>query len=151
MFDYKHIFYSDVKSIANPSTNPPPFGADNGPGFGWNDINVYKFGVDWRYSPLWTFRAGYSYNDSPLNSRDIMMSILAPAVVQHHITGGLKYRWSSNMDVEFSAMYAPENTLKGTTPASYGAQPVEVRMYEVEAMAGIVYHWNGRQALEPLK
>ncbi len=151
MFDYKHIFYSDVKSIANPSTNPPPFGADNGPGFGWHDINVYKFGVDWRYSPLWTFRAGYSYNDSPLNTRDIMMSILAPAVVQHHITGGLKYRWSSNMDVELSAMYAPENTLKGTTPTSYGAQPIEVRMYEVEAMAGIVYHWNGRQELEPLK
>ena len=118
MFDYKRIFYSDVASIANPSTNNALLGANNGPGFGWNDINVYKFGVDWRYSPLWTFRAGYSYNDSPLNARDIMMNILAPAVVQHHITGGLKYRWSDSMDVEFSAMYAPDTSLKGTTPAN---------------------------------
>ena len=48
-------------------------------------------------------------------------------------------------------MYAPDDTIKGTTPSSYGAQPVEVRMHEVEALAGIVYHWNGRQELEPLK
>jgi long-chain fatty acid transport protein len=155
MADYKHIFYSDVASIANPSPqNPmtdPLLGSSNGPGFGWHDINVYKFGVDWRYNPLWTFRAGYSYNDSPLDKRDIMMHILAPATVQHHITGGLKYRWSDNMDVEFSAMYAPEKSLSGNAPAMFGGQPIEVRMYEVEALAGIVYHWNGRRELEPLK
>ena len=157
MADYKRIFYSDVASIANPSTNQALFGASNGPGFGWRDINVYKFGVDWRYSPLWTFRAGYSYNDSPLNSRDMMLNILAPATVQHHITGGFKYRWSDNMDVEFSAMYAPDGSLKGTgaaipTPGgTFGGQPIEIGMHEVEAMMGIVYHWNGRRELEPLK
>jgi long-chain fatty acid transport protein len=155
MADYKHIFYSDVASIANPSPqNPmtdPLLGSSNGPGFGWHDINVYKFGVNWRYNPLWTFRAGYSYNDSPLDKRDIMMHILAPATVQHHITGGLKYRWSDNMDVEFSAMYAPEKSISGNAPAMFGGQPIEVRMYEVEALAGIVYHWNGRRDLEPLK
>ena len=157
MADYKHIFYSDVASIANPSTNQALFGASNGPGFGWHDINVYKFGVDWRYSPLWTFRAGYSYNDSPLNSRDMMLNILAPATVQHHITGGFKYRWSDNMDVEFSAMYAPDGTLKGTGAAisvpgaTFGGQPIEIGMHEVEAMMGIVYHWNGRRELESLK
>ena len=55
------------------------------------------------------------------------------------------------MDVELSAMYAPENSLKGTHLRRFGGQPIEVRMYEVEAMAGIVYHWNGRRELEPLK
>jgi len=151
MADYKHIFYSDVASIANPSTNQAPFGSSNGPGFGWHDINVYKFGVDWRYNPLWTLRAGYSYNDSPLDKRDIMMHILTPATVQHHITGGVKYRWSDNMDVEFSAMYAPEKSFSGDAPAAFGGQHIDVRMYEVEALAGIVYHWNGRRELEPLK
>ena len=74
-----------------------------------------------------------------------------PATVQHHITGGVKYRWSDNMDVEFSAMYAPEKSFSGDAPAAFGGQHIDVRMYEVEALAGIVYHWNGRRELEPLK
>ena len=89
------------------------FGASNGPGFGWRDINVYKIGAEWRYDPRWTLRAGYSYNDNPISSRDVMMNILAPGVIQNHITGGFKYRWSDNLDLEFSAMYAPERTAEG--------------------------------------
>ncbi len=163
MLDYKHIFYSDIPAIANPSTNMAQFGANNGPGFGWSDINVYKIGVDWRYDPRWTFRIGYSYNDASLNSRDIMLDILAPATVQNHITGGFKYAWSQNLDLEFSGMYAPDASLKGTgslitvptggTPptVSFGGQSIEVSLQEFQVVAGIVYHWNGRQELEPLK
>jgi long-subunit fatty acid transport protein len=80
-----------------------------------------------------------------------MFAILAPATTQHHITGGVKYRWSENMDVEASLMYAPETSISGTTPAAFGGQTVEAKMYQVEAMMGIVYHWNGRRELEPLK
>jgi long-chain fatty acid transport protein len=152
MFDYKRIFYSDVAAIANPSTNlflPAPLGADNGPGFGWHDINVFKFGVEWQYNPRWTLRAGYSYNDNPVSRRDAMFNILAPGVVQHHITGGLKYKWSEKLDIELSAMYAPENTVSGVNLTS--SQPIEIRMHQYEGTVGIVYHWDGRRELEPYK
>ncbi len=151
MLDYKRIFYSDVASIGDPSTNNAQFGASNGPGFGWRDINVYKIGAEWRYDPRWTLRAGYSYNDNPITSRDVMLNILAPGVIQNHITGGFKYRWSDSLDLEMSAMYAPENTVKGTTLPNFPAQPIEISMHEFQTVAGIVYHWNGRQELEPLK
>lgn len=154
MLDYKRIFYSDVASVGDPSTNlllGIPFGASNGPGFGWRDINVYKIGAEWRYDPRWTLRAGYSYNDNPISSRDVMLNILAPGVVQNHITGGFKYRWSDSLDLEMSAMYAPESTVKGTTLAGFPSQPIQISMQEFETVMGIVYHWNGRQELEPLK
>lgn len=164
MADYKRIFYSDISAIADPSTNlflGLPLGASSGPGFGWNDINVYKLGVQWQYDPRLTLRAGYSYNDSPLNKRDVMFDILAPATVQHHITGGFKYAWSEKLDLEFSAMYAPDAVLKGTGlvlpcgPACgnnyVGGQPIKVSLEEFQTVFGIVYHWNGRQELEPLK
>lgn len=154
MLDYKHIFYHEIESVGNPSPQmfaPNVLGTSNGPGFGWNDINVYKIGVQWQYDPRWTFRAGYSYNDSPLNTRDIMFNILAPATVQHHITGGVKYAWSQNLDLEFSAMYAPDGVLKGNAPAQFGGQPIEFSMDQVAVLGGIIYHWNGRQELEPLK
>ena len=95
MFDYKHIFYSDVNSIANPSTNPSVLSVRTTVLVLAGTISTCTSSA-WigATARLWTFRAGYSYNDSPLNTRDIMMRILAPATVQHHITGGFKYRWS---------------------------------------------------------
>ncbi|MDJ0447251.1 hypothetical protein [Methylocystis sp. JR02] len=36
-------------------------------------------------------RLGYSYNNNPINSRDVTLNILAPAVTKHHISGGLSY------------------------------------------------------------
>jgi long-chain fatty acid transport protein len=158
MLDYKHIFYGDIASIANPSTNQAPLGASNGPGFGWSDIDIVKFGVEWRYDPAWTFRAGYSYNTSPLSSRDVMFNILAPATPQNHITGGFKYAWSEKIDIELSAMYAPNGSVKGNAlslPCGLGcftaAQPIELDMEQYEATIGIVYHFDGRRELEPLK
>ncbi len=153
MLDYKRIFYSGVASIGDPSTNlllGIPLGAANGPGFGWSDINVYKLGVEWRYDPRWTFRAGYSYNDQPISSRDVMFNILAPGVVQNHITGGFKYAYSEKIDLEFAAMYAPETTVKGLDIAGTG-QPISISMYQVETTLGLVYHFDGRHDLEPLK
>ncbi|MGO9174438.1 MAG: OmpP1/FadL family transporter [Rhodomicrobium sp.] len=155
MLDYKHIFYSDIPSIANTVANFTSlgqlFGSSNGPGFGWQDINVYKLGVEWRYDPQWTFRAGYSYNDQVIPSSQVMLNILAPGVVQNHITGGFKYAWSEKIDLEFAAMYAPETTVKGTAPAGFGSQPISLSMYQVETTLGIVYHFDGRRELEPLK
>lgn len=33
-FDYAHIFYNSINSIANPGSRPFTMGSDNGPGFG---------------------------------------------------------------------------------------------------------------------
>ncbi len=155
MLDYKHIFYSDIAAIANPSTNNPPLGASNGPGFGWSDIDVVKLGVEWRYDPFWTFRAGYSYNTAAISSRDVMFNILAPAVPQNHITGGFKYAWSEKLDIELSAAYVPNGSVKGSS-LTFGnpglaVQPIEIDMEQYEATIGIVYHFDGRRELEPLK
>jgi len=164
MLDYKHIFYSDIPAIANPSTNfltgcipgasggtgSGCLGGSNGTGFGWQDINVYKLGVEWRYDPQWTFRAGYSYNDQPILPRDVMFNILAPGVVQNHITAGFKYAYSDKIDLEFAAMYAPDTTVKGIDVGGLG-QPISISMYQVETTLGIVYHFDGRRELESLK
>ncbi|MGB0087165.1 MAG: outer membrane protein transport protein [Rhodomicrobiaceae bacterium] len=163
MFDYKHIFYSDVASIANPQSNifncnplvsPPSgpgcLGNDNGAGFGWHDIDIFKVGIEWQADDRWTWRAGYSYNESPIKSADVTFNILAPGVVQHHITGGFKYKWSDDLDLEMAAVYVPESSVSGTNPFGAG-QPVEIRMHQYEATLGAVWHLGGEKELEPLK
>jgi long-chain fatty acid transport protein len=147
--DYKHIWYSSIASIANPSTNPAQLGTDNGRGFGWKDIDIVKLGAEWRTSPDLTLRAGYAYNTSPIEPRDVMFNILAPAVVQHHITGGLEYSWDKFQSLELSGAYVPEGHVSGTELAGFGnpAHDIELNMHQWEVTVGYKYKFGDAPAL----
>ena len=115
--DYQHIGYSGVASIANPSSNAliAPLGAANGAGFGWTDVNAWKLGVQWQASPVLTMRAGLNVGDNPVQSRDVSFNILAPGVVTTHYTVGGTYAMSPTTEVTMSYMYAPSNSVSGSS------------------------------------
>ena len=116
--DYQHIGYSGVASIANPSSNTPTIaylGASNGAGFGWSDVNAWKLGVQWQASAALTLRAGLNVGDNPVQSRDVTFNILAPGVVTTHYTVGGTYALSPTTEVTMSYMYAPSNSVSGTS------------------------------------
>ncbi len=163
MFDYKHIWYSKVASISNSSTNvetcapfsggPTCLGGSNGPGFGWSDVNVFKFGLEYRMNPALTLRAGYSYNTAPIKSADAMFNIIAPAVVQHHITGGLEYKYNANWSLELAGAYVPREHLSGNELA-IGNPPhtVDISMSQWEVTAGVKYKFGAPEpAYAPMK
>jgi long-chain fatty acid transport protein len=114
-FDYERIKYSDVRSVNNPSTNQAPLGADNGPGFGWQDINVYRLGVQYRINPTWAVRAGYNRSDNPITSRDVTFNIIAPGVVQNHVTLGFTYTINPTSELSMAYGHAFENEVSGSS------------------------------------
>jgi long-chain fatty acid transport protein len=146
MLDYKRIWFSSIASVGNPTTNffTAQFGADNGAGFGVKDVDVIKFGLEWRQSQRLTLRAGYSYNTAPIGSRDADLNIMTLGVVQHHITGGLKYQLTSNIDLELAAMYAPHASISGVELGAPLRQ-VEIEMSQFEFTAGLVYRFGNGQ------
>lgn len=164
MFDYKHIWYSKVASIANSSTNigacalaggPPNdlcLGGANGPGFGWSDVNVFKFGVEYRMNPALTLRAGYSYNTNPIDSADVMFNIIAPAVVRHHITAGLEYKYNANWSLELAGAYVPRSHTSGSELAVVAnpAHNIDISMEQWEITAGVKYKFGAPEPA-PLK
>ncbi len=113
--DFQHIAYSDVKSIANSSKNSGALGTDNGRGFGWSDMDVAKLGIEYKYNPKMTLRFGYSHADSPIQARDVTFNILAPAVVEDHITVGMTYVLDKDSDLTVSYAHALENSLSGAS------------------------------------
>ena len=113
--DYARINYSGVPSIANPSSNQAPLGAANGPGFGWTDVNVWKVGVQWQASPVWTLRAGFNIGDNPVQSRDVSFNIIAPGVITKHYTLGATYALTPKTELSFAYMYAPSNSVSGAS------------------------------------
>ena len=145
-FDYKHIFYSGVGSVGNAGTIPPLLGSIGGPGFGWRDVNVFTISGEWRATPTFTLRAGYAYNTQPIPSTDIVFNILAPAVVQNHISAGFSYNFLPNQSIDFGAIFAPRQTVSGAVPTSLGGGEVNLSLWEFEATVGYTYKFGAPAA-----
>jgi long-chain fatty acid transport protein len=126
-FDYMRINYSEVASVGNPSTNQAQLGASNGPGFGWKDINVYKFGVAWQAAQAVVVRAGYNHGDNPITGRDVTFNILAPGVIQNHYTLGATFSLNPGSEVTLAAMHARKNSVTG--PSMFGGTE-KISMYQ---------------------
>jgi long-chain fatty acid transport protein len=145
--DYGRINYSGVPSIANPSTNAmtSQLGAASGAGFGWTDINIWKLGVQWQASQQWTLRGGINVGDNPLQSRDVTFNILAPGVITRHLTLGGTYAVSPTSEVSVSYMYAPENSVTGSSlynalmgPGAGGNETVRMKQQAI----GVQFGWR---------
>lgn len=113
--DYKRINYSEIASIGNPSTNQAPLGSAGGPGFGWQDVDVWKFGAEFQASPVLTLRAGYGKSDNPILARDVTFNILAPGVVEDHYTLGFTYALDQTSEISGSYMHAKRNSVTGAS------------------------------------
>jgi long-chain fatty acid transport protein len=155
--DYQRIKYSGVRSVANPIL-PAAYicygsgtdlatgaclGQDGGSGFGWQDMDVWKLGAEYKYNSQWTFRAGYSHTDQPIPSQDVEFNIIAPAVVEDHVTLGFTYTRANGDEVTAAYMHAFQNSVSG--PSVFfngvpGANVDTIKMYENSL--GIQYSWK---------
>ncbi|MEW6704584.1 MAG: outer membrane protein transport protein [Pseudomonadota bacterium] len=111
--DWQRINYSKVAAVGNPSTAQAPLGADNGPGFGWRDIDVLKLGVAWKMSDGLTLRAGVNHGRNPITSRDSTFNILAPGVMTTHYTLGFTLAADRHNLVTGALMVAPRQEVTG--------------------------------------
>lgn len=135
LFDYRYIWYSQVKSVGNPFDSPGLLGADDGRGFGWRNTPIVKFGAQWEVDDKWTLRAGYSYTKQPIRSTEMLFNILAPGVIEHHFTGGVSYKVDENNIAHFGALFAPTSKVSGAN-AFNPAQGITLQMYQFEASVG---------------
>lgn len=72
-----------------------------------------------------------------------MINVLAPGVIQHHITGGAQWKVNDRWDLELAAMYAPKANVRGTELPLFGPTPaLEISMYQFEITAGIKYRFG---------
>ncbi|WP_395647794.1 OmpP1/FadL family transporter [Terricaulis sp.] len=149
-FDIKRINFSEIDSVGDPlsrlTVSGIPFGADNGPGFGWDDITSYKIGVDWRVSPAWTLRAGVDFNGQPIAADQTFLNILAPGVVENQYTVGATWALSEHVELTGYALYAPRVTVHGRNSIPPGAPPGfgggEANISLAESAFGLAIGWR---------
>jgi long-chain fatty acid transport protein len=155
-FDVEYTQFSEVASVGNPLANifscptagqggtdvESCLGGANGAGFGWEDMTTYKLGMEWMSSDAYTWRFGYSYGKQPIQSADVLFNILAPGVMEQHLTVGLTGHRANGGDWTLSFMYAPENTVSGANvfdgPPNL-AQTIDIKMSQFEIEFAFVW------------
>lgn len=137
--DVQHIMYSEIAAIANPIDLSTQLGDDNGSGFGWDDMTIFKLGAQWQYNPTLTLRGGISYGEQPIPADQVMFNIIAPAVMETHLTAGFTKQLDKDSSFSVAGMWAPENSQSGTSP--FG-QPIEITMQQFEVEVSYGKTWN---------
>jgi len=143
--DVQRINYSDVDSVGNSVNNlfagGQQLGSKNGPGFAWKDVTAVKVGASYAWNENLTVRAGYNHASQPIRSSETLFNILAPGIVQDHVTLGASYVLPNQSELSFSYMHAFEEKVKGSgsIPFIPGAE-ANLKMYEDSL--GIAYGWK---------
>jgi len=135
--DAKFVAYSAAKGFEEKGYN-----ADGSvKGFGWEDITVVAAGVQFKASERITLRGGYNYSGNPIPDEQSMFNIPAPAVVQHHITGGLGFAITKGVELNIAAYKALENSIEGAMyrPTAVPNTSVKSAMSETSLLVGFTF------------
>src|SRR5574340_449887 len=133
--DVLRINYNDIASVGNlgPGLNPPggllgipamdtaatlgpcptnPYclGNDEGMGFGWENMTIYKLGMQYGVNQRPQVRAGFNYGETPIRNDQLAFNIAAPATVEKHYSVGFTYKANENLEVTGTYMYAASNS-----------------------------------------
>lgn len=140
--DYQRTNYTGIPSVSDPSTNRSQLGSANGPGFGWQDVNVLKVGLAYRYNSRWTLRAGYNHGSNPIQPRDVTFNILAPGVTTDHLTLGFTHEDGHGGELTAAFIRAFNHTVSGASllPAFMGGAPAGNETIQLQANSiGLTY------------
>ena len=133
--DIQQINYGNSKAIANTVNclfaGTCTLGQTGGAGFGWTDMTAYKLGVSYEHSKDLTLRAGLSTNRQPVKTSQTFFNILAPGVVENHLTLGGTWTLANKNELTVGYMHAFKKNVNGSgsiPAAGYGGGEANVHM-----------------------
>ena len=140
--EFQRIFYGDVAAISNSGAMlATPLGANNGPGFGWKDINVIRAAAIYRASSRLTLRGGVSYASDFTDDSEVLLNVLAPGTIRWHASFGASYALKNGWEVSGAYTHALKAEKSGANLTPGFGQPVTLSMYQNELSFGVSYKW----------
>jgi long-chain fatty acid transport protein len=132
--------------------------------FDWNDQWVFALGVQYKASSRLTFRAGYNYGKNPVEEHDNFSGLTTttvqgktlpstyyyetfriigfPAIVEHHFTAGIGYKFTDAFSLDLGFMYALEETISESGTDPFGtAVTLESTLSETSLDFGLTYRF----------
>ncbi len=133
--DIEQINYGKVQSIANPVNclfTGCQLGQSGGAGFGWGNMTAYKLGVTYEQSKDLTLRAGVNIAKQPIPASQTFFNVLAPGVIERHLTLGGTWTLANMNEVTLAYMHAFNKGVNGSGSinALLGGGEANVKMYQ---------------------
>lgn len=91
-------------------------------GFGWRNIWAVGGGVQQQVGPSTKLMAGYNYSQNPVPAQYTFFNTPAPAIVQHHVSGGI-VQTVQKWDAIVTYYHAFQNSITGSWISGQGAIP----------------------------
>lgn len=143
--DIQQIDYSSVGAVGNsmaPLMANVPLGGANGPGFGWRDMTILKLGASYQYSEKLTLRGGFSTGRQPIPSSEVFFNILAPGVIENHLTLGGTWQLGGGKELSVAYMHGFKKSVSGPIPAALGMGPGEIDLRMSQNSLGVAFGWQ---------
>ncbi|WP_445455732.1 OmpP1/FadL family transporter [Flavobacterium sp. HNIBRBA15423] len=99
-FDFNHAMWSAYKSLNVKFNNGLPTSVNPR---NYKDASTYRFGTQYKANDKFTFRAGYYFDESPV--QDGYFAPETPRNDSNAFTGGLTYQINNKFGVDFSFLY----------------------------------------------
>jgi len=145
--DYRYVFYSSTDGFEAKGWTQ----TGSVQGFGWKDMSIVSFGLQFKGISKLPLRAGYTYSTNPIDSELAFFSTPATAVIKNAFQLGLGYEISERLVVNGVYHYGTSSgdtrgqllnpmAVSGNNP--YGAIPgtsVSYNMTTSMVMVGINY------------
>jgi long-chain fatty acid transport protein len=103
------VFTTDLRYIDYKNT-------DGFDALGWRSIFALATGVQYQLTDIIALRAGYNYNQNPIQGEDVLANIATPLIQTQNVAAGVTLTLTENVDAVFSYIYLIDNTVTGALP-----------------------------------
>jgi long-chain fatty acid transport protein len=103
--DFRYFDYADTELFGTPNSNG---------GLGWDSTFAVAVGGDYQLTDRVAVRAGYQYNDNPLQNARALFNIQSPAIIQHTVTTGSTMTLTEALSMSVGYAYGFNNSVRGS-------------------------------------
>lgn len=115
--EYQRVLYAEQRATGNPGISAiregRELGTKEGPGFGWNNQDIWKLGLAVKAMSTLDLRMGYSHGSQNMPAEETLLGALAPSFNRNHYTIGATWAFSPGWEVSGYFGHSPKTVLRG--------------------------------------
>jgi long-chain fatty acid transport protein len=151
--DYRIVDYENTKGFSATGWTPTASVA----GFGWENINIYSAGIQFKGIDKLPLRLGYTYSSNPIDESVAFFNTPATAIIENAFQFGLSYTFNDNITLDGLFHYGDSgdktsgqllNPMFAGAYPPYGAIPGSEVSYDMTTsmvMVGLTYTFNKKE------
>lgn len=108
----------------------------------WKNTWTYSLGMDYYYSPEWTFRAGLSYDPTPIRDK-FHRTVRIPDSTRYWATLGASYKAKNwQFDIGYAHLFMTKGRTHETAKSLIGPTTIKAEHDNYSNMVGVQFQYN---------